>query len=165
MGSDTKKILIIEDEKPLARALELKLMHEGFEVKILPNGEGAISLIETERFSFLICDLVMPKVDGFDILREIKEAVTEDGIPLEIALQVATSNPADILKLTGKGYIQEGFDAVEEWRRVFFTRTGAGGTCCRWRTTFALSSTIHSTVSPLTNSMAFATAVGKLTYH
>ena len=73
MGSDTKKILIIEDEKPLARALELKLMHEGFEVKILPNGEGAISLIETERFSFLICDLVMPKVDGFDILREIKE--------------------------------------------------------------------------------------------
>ena len=45
------------------------------------------------------------------ILREIKEAVTEDGIPLEIALQVATSNPADILKLNGKGYIQEGFDA------------------------------------------------------
>lgn len=45
------------------------------------------------------------------ILREIKEAVTEDDVPLEIALQVATSNPADILKLTGKGHIQEGFDA------------------------------------------------------
>ena len=45
------------------------------------------------------------------ILREIKEAVLEDGIPLEQALQVATSNPADILKLTGKGYIKEGFDA------------------------------------------------------
>lgn len=45
------------------------------------------------------------------ILREIKEAVIEDGIPMEIALQVATSNPADILKLTGKGYIQENFDA------------------------------------------------------
>ncbi len=45
------------------------------------------------------------------VLREIKESVTEEGIPLEIALQVATSNPADILKLPGKGYIQEGFDA------------------------------------------------------
>jgi beta-aspartyl-dipeptidase (metallo-type) len=45
------------------------------------------------------------------ILRELKEAVTEDGIPLEQALQVATSNPADILKLTGKGYIREGADA------------------------------------------------------
>jgi beta-aspartyl-dipeptidase (metallo-type) len=45
------------------------------------------------------------------ILREIKEAVTEDGVSLETALQVATSNPADILKLTGKGYIKEDFDA------------------------------------------------------
>ena len=45
------------------------------------------------------------------ILRELKEAVMEDGIPLEHALQVATSNPADILKLQGKGYIREGYDA------------------------------------------------------
>lgn len=45
------------------------------------------------------------------VLREIKEAVTDEGIPLETALQVATSTPADILKLTGKGYIKEGFDA------------------------------------------------------
>ena len=45
------------------------------------------------------------------VLREIKESVTDEGIPLEIALQVATSNPADILKLAGKGYIKEGFDA------------------------------------------------------
>jgi beta-aspartyl-dipeptidase (metallo-type) len=45
------------------------------------------------------------------ILRELKEAVLEDGIPLEQTLQVATSNPADILRLNGKGYIREGYDA------------------------------------------------------
>jgi beta-aspartyl-dipeptidase (metallo-type) len=45
------------------------------------------------------------------VLREIKESVTDENIPLEIALQVATSNPADILKLPGKGYIKEGYDA------------------------------------------------------
>jgi beta-aspartyl-dipeptidase (metallo-type) len=44
-------------------------------------------------------------------LREIKDAVLLDGIPLEQALQVVTSNPADILKLPGKGYIREGYDA------------------------------------------------------
>jgi beta-aspartyl-dipeptidase (metallo-type) len=44
-------------------------------------------------------------------LREVKEAVIEDGIPLEQALQVLTSNPADILRLQGKGYIKEGYDA------------------------------------------------------
>jgi N-acetylglucosamine-6-phosphate deacetylase len=45
------------------------------------------------------------------LLREIKEAVLHDGIPLEQTLQVATSNPADILKLTGKGRIAEEYDA------------------------------------------------------
>ncbi|MEI7724003.1 MAG: beta-aspartyl-peptidase [Bacteroidota bacterium] len=45
------------------------------------------------------------------ILRELKEAVMEDGISLEHALQVATSNPADILKLQSKGHILEGYDA------------------------------------------------------
>jgi beta-aspartyl-dipeptidase (metallo-type) len=45
------------------------------------------------------------------ILREISEAVRDEQIPLETVLQVATSNPATILKLKGKGFIREGFDA------------------------------------------------------
>lgn len=45
------------------------------------------------------------------VLREIIEAVTEEGIPLQTALKVATSNPATILKLQGKGFIKEGSDA------------------------------------------------------
>jgi beta-aspartyl-dipeptidase (metallo-type) len=44
-------------------------------------------------------------------LREIKDCVTEDKLPLEIALQPLTSNPAHILKLKNKGYIKPGFDA------------------------------------------------------
>ena len=68
-----KKILILEDEKPLARALELKLIHEGFEVKTLSSGEGAVSLLEKESFSLVVCDLVMPRVDGFEVLQEIQE--------------------------------------------------------------------------------------------
>jgi beta-aspartyl-dipeptidase (metallo-type) len=44
-------------------------------------------------------------------LRELKDAVLNEGIPLEQALQVLTSNPADILKLPGKGRIEAGYDA------------------------------------------------------
>ncbi|MEI8270138.1 MAG: response regulator [bacterium] len=84
MKTASKKILILEDEKPLARAMELKLTHEGFEVKTLPSGEGAISLLEKEDFGLLVCDLVMPKVDGFQILQEIKEKNIK--IPLVIVL-------------------------------------------------------------------------------
>ena len=45
------------------------------------------------------------------VLREIKEAVIEEKLSLETALQVATSNPSDILQLKGKGYIKVGYDA------------------------------------------------------
>lgn len=68
-----KKILVIEDEKPLARALELKLVHEGFEVKTAANGEIALGLLKIEKFSLIICDLIMPKVDGFQVLEFIKD--------------------------------------------------------------------------------------------
>lgn len=73
MSEGKNKILIVEDEKALARALELKLTHEGYDVKSVSNGEEALALIEKEKFAVVICDLVMPRVDGFQVLSTIKE--------------------------------------------------------------------------------------------
>lgn len=68
-----KKILIIEDERPMAHALELKLAHAGFEVRTVFNGEDAIALLKTEIFMLILLDLVMPKMDGFEVLENLKE--------------------------------------------------------------------------------------------
>jgi len=68
-----KKILIIEDEKTLARALELKLTHSGFEVKVTFNGEDGIALLQKESFDLILLDLIMPKMDGFSVLESLKE--------------------------------------------------------------------------------------------
>ena len=46
------------------------------------------------------------------LLKEVKECVFKTKIPLEIAISTITSNPADILRLKGKGKVQEGYDAV-----------------------------------------------------
>ncbi|MEI6238596.1 MAG: response regulator [bacterium] len=73
MESKKKKILVLEDEKPLARALELKLVHEGFEVITSSNGEGVIFLIEKNNFSLIICDMLMPKFDGFQVLQTLSD--------------------------------------------------------------------------------------------
>jgi beta-aspartyl-dipeptidase (metallo-type) len=70
------------------------------------DGCGSLPSFDSEGRLIKI-DMGLPS----SILREIKEAVLEDGIPPEIALQVATSSPADILKLKGKGHIREGYDA------------------------------------------------------
>ena len=73
MSEAPKKILIIEDDKSLARALELKLVHEGFEVFTLFSGENVILALDKEHFSLIICDLMMPVVDGFQVLEILKQ--------------------------------------------------------------------------------------------
>jgi len=70
------------------------------------DGCGSLPNFDSEG-RLVSIDMGLPS----SILREIKEAVLEDNIPLETALKVATSNPAEILKLKGKGFIREGFDA------------------------------------------------------
>ena len=68
-----KKILIIEDEKPLARALELKLGKEGFTVKVVNDGQEASNVLTTEKYDVIVLDLVIPKIDGFSILTKVRD--------------------------------------------------------------------------------------------
>lgn len=68
-----KKILVLEDEKPLARALELKLTHEGFDVKTSSNGENVLGFLKSDNFTLIICDMLMPKFDGFQVLETLNE--------------------------------------------------------------------------------------------
>ena len=68
---------------------------------------GSLPGFDPETGKLIKIEMGLPSAN----LREIKDAVQEEGIPLEQALQVVTSNPADILKLTGKGRIEPGFDA------------------------------------------------------
>ena len=71
--ADKKRILIVEDEKPMGHALELKLESEGFEVSTASNGVEALEVLEKETFNLVLLDLVMPKKDGFEVLTELKE--------------------------------------------------------------------------------------------
>ena len=68
---------------------------------------GSLPAFDPETGKLVRMDMGLPS----SILRELKDAVLVDNIPLDKVLQVATSNPADILKLPGKGHIQPGFDA------------------------------------------------------
>ncbi len=68
-----KNILVAEDEKAYARAMVLKLQNAGFEAESVSNGEEALELIQKKKFDLLLCDLVMPKMNGFQLLEEIKK--------------------------------------------------------------------------------------------
>lgn len=67
------KILVAEDEKPMAKALELKLQKEGFDAKAVFNGKEAVEEIKTGTYNFVLLDLLMPEMDGFEVLQHIKD--------------------------------------------------------------------------------------------
>ena len=70
---DTKRVLIVEDEAPIGRALALKLQRSGFQAVIVGDGEAALEILERETFDLIVLDLVMPKQDGFTVLTRLRE--------------------------------------------------------------------------------------------
>ena len=73
MKQDGKKILIVEDDKPMAHAMEIKFGKSGFLATITHNGQEALDLLEKETFDLILLDLVMPIMDGFKVLAALKE--------------------------------------------------------------------------------------------
>lgn len=71
--SSIKKILVAEDEKPMANALVIKLNKEGFQAKAVNNGQEVLQELENNQYDLLLLDLIMPKMDGFTTLQKIKE--------------------------------------------------------------------------------------------
>lgn len=68
-----RRILIIEDERPLSRALELKLTAAGFEVTVAADGESGLAKAKDGSYDLVLLDLILPKMDGFRVLEELKD--------------------------------------------------------------------------------------------
>lgn len=67
-----KKILIIEDEEPLRRALSIKLKQEGFDIIEGKDGEEGLTLALSEHPDLILLDLILPKMDGFVMLEKMR---------------------------------------------------------------------------------------------
>jgi DNA-binding response OmpR family regulator len=70
--SNKKSILIVEDERPLSHALELKFQREGYETCTVNNGEDGLKEVQTGKHSAVLLDLIMPGMDGFTFLQKAK---------------------------------------------------------------------------------------------
>ncbi|HEQ0268174.1 TPA: two-component system response regulator CovR [Streptococcus pyogenes] len=72
----TKKILIIEDEKNLARFVSLELQHEGYEVIVEVNGREGLETALEKEFDLILLDLMLPERDGFEVTRRLQTEKT-----------------------------------------------------------------------------------------
>ena len=68
-----KKVLLIEDEEMIGEMYRTKFESEGFEFVCGKDGEGGLELAKKEKPDIILLDIIMPKLDGFSVLKELKK--------------------------------------------------------------------------------------------
>jgi len=79
-----KKILVIEDDKFLRELISQKLLKEGYDIAEAMDGEKGVDAIKAENPDLILLDLILPGIDGFEVLSRIKSDPSMSGIPVII---------------------------------------------------------------------------------
>jgi DNA-binding response OmpR family regulator len=82
MTGETYRILLAEDDRFLRKAAETTLKRSGFEVTTATDGEEALRAVGTCNPHLVLLDLIMPKVQGFEVLKSLKADAATAGIPV-----------------------------------------------------------------------------------
>ena len=96
-----KKILLVEDDEGLAQVYVTRLDIEGFEVRRVPNGEDALAAALEFKPDLILLDVMMPKVNGFDVLDILRN--TPETTNIKIIMLTALSQEADRKKAEEMG--------------------------------------------------------------
>ena len=72
MDNEKKSILVVDDEKEIAELIEIHLLSQDYQVKKASNGKEALKMLENEHFDLVLLDVMMPKMDGKETLKEIR---------------------------------------------------------------------------------------------
>ena len=82
MADKKIKILLIEDEEMLANMYEVKFKNEGFDLEKALDGAVGLEKAKTFQPDFILLDIIMPKMDGFSVLKALKEDEATKSIPV-----------------------------------------------------------------------------------
>src|SRR4030066_2365568 len=92
----SRKILIVDDEEVIRKFLRIHLTKLGYEVKEAADGEQAIEQLGGDDFDLLICDILMPKKDGWEVIKEVKSNSKTKHLP--VILLTAKNEDSDMFK-------------------------------------------------------------------
>lgn len=90
-----KKILFIEDESSLQKAIGEVLKQEGFEVSSALDGQEGLEKLKEERPDLILLDLILPKLDGFEVLKRIKVDPKIKNIPVIVLTNLEGSGDVE----------------------------------------------------------------------
>ena len=115
------RLLIVEDDAPLASGLQRILEAEGHAVDVTPRGEDAVSAASNERFDLVILDIGLPQMDGFEVLRRLRATASDKTGPTPVLVLTARDAVEDRVRgldLGADDYMVKPFAMPELTARV-----------------------------------------------
>ncbi|MDD4900521.1 MAG: response regulator [Patescibacteria group bacterium] len=95
---DNKKILLVEDDATISSIYQAKFTADGFKVLTAQDGAVGLSLAKSEKPDIIMLDVILPGLDGFSVLEEIKKGQTTKHIPVIMLTNLGTEDD----KIKGK---------------------------------------------------------------
>jgi DNA-binding response OmpR family regulator len=118
-----KRVLIIEDEKEIARLYQTRLAKAGFEVEVAENGAWGLRLASHGDFDIILLDMIMPAMDGYEVLKQLKKDLRTKKVPVLVFSNSAQDEEiAEALEMGAEDYFLKTkvtpAEVAEEVKRV-----------------------------------------------
>jgi DNA-binding response OmpR family regulator len=111
------RLLIVEDDKPIAMALARSLAKAGYETRVVDSGEAALYVLANESYDQMLLDIGLPGIDGFEVLRKIRAAGSAISV-LVVTARDAVDERVLGLSLGADDYVVKPFELTEIVARV-----------------------------------------------
>lgn len=114
-----KSVLIADDDPLLVQLLEYKLSNRGFRAISVGDGDAALAMAQKEMPDLIVLDGMMPGLDGFEVLRRLKESPETEGIP--VVMLTGRKQEKDVvngLSLGAEDYLIKPFSPEELITRI-----------------------------------------------
>ena len=114
MAESKKRVLVVDDERAILTVLGIKLRISGYDVVTASGGEEALGLVNSAHPDLILLDVIMPGVDGFEVLEEVRAA---SKLPV-IVFSARPENAKKALSLGANDFLAKPLDVDEMIRRI-----------------------------------------------
>lgn len=111
-----KKVLVVDDEKLIVKGIRFSLLQDGLDVDCAYDGEEALEMAKTTEYDLILLDVMLPKMDGFEVCQQIREFS-------DVPIVMLTAKGDDMDKILGleygaDDYITKPFNILEVKARI-----------------------------------------------
>jgi len=110
--SQKNRLLVVDDEESLRTVLCSELVSEGFKVQNAGDGDEAIEILNKEEFDLVLLDIKMPRVNGFDVLKHVKEKHPATKVVMLTGF-ADLKNAIESKKLGAEDFVSKPYDLVD----------------------------------------------------